>query len=219
MKKVDMKKPDLINLLVEQFGYEKEDLKFDADGKPWTNAKLKALIEQEENDAKEMDDEATRFVAKETKLKDDDMIVVMNGLGGALTHRSETTGRTWRFKEFGQTSKMPFAELLSLKNTSPAVFEECWIVVMDKEVQKQFELTDKYKNILTPENINHIFNKDIEDLKEFVENLPQGMKSTFVTKARELYHSKKLYDMRVIRYIEEKFGFSLEDNAPLSDFA
>lgn len=213
-----MKKTDLINLLIETYGYEKEDLKFDSSGKPWTNAKLKALIEQEEQDVQEVENESTRFVAKESKVQDADLIVVMNGLSGSLTHRSGITGKSWRFRQFGQTDKMPYSELLSLKNGSPHVFEQCWLVVMNKEVQEEFGLTDKYKNILTPENVNHIFKKDVEDLKVFVENLPEGMKTTFVSKARELYNSKELYDLRIINFIQEKFGLSLEDNAPLSDY-
>lgn len=212
-----MKKNDYIKVLIDDYGYEKEDLKFDSEGKPWTNAKLKALIAQEEQDMKDAETESTRYVAKEVKLKDDDLIVVMNGLAGSLTHRSGFTGRSWRFAQFGQTDKMPYGELLSLKNSNPRVFEQCWLIVMNKDVQEQFNLTDKYKNILTPENIDGIFEKNVEDLKIFVENLPDGMKSTFFAKARELYKSRKLYDIRIVEFIENKFGFSLEDNAPLSD--
>lgn len=213
-----MKKADYIKILMDDYGYEKEDLKFDAQGKPYTNAKLKAIIDQEEQDAKEMEEDSTRFVAKESKIDDNDAIVVMNGLGGALTHRSGTTGRSWRFREFGQTDKMPYGELLALRNGSPHVFEDCWLVVMNKDVQEQFGLTEKYKNILTPENVKHIFKKEIEDFKEFVQNLPKGMKSAFIAKAREMYASKELYDIRIVEFIETEFGFSLDDNAPKSDF-
>lgn len=214
-----MKKADYIKILMDDYGYEKEDLKFDSEGKPWTNAKLKALIEQEEKDAKEMEEEATRYVVKESKINDSDLIVVMNGLSGSLTHRSGLTGRSWRFRQFGQLDKMPYGELLALKNGSPRVLEECWLVIMNKDVQEQFGLTDTYKNILTPENVDSIFKKDVEELKLFVENLPEGMKATFVSKARELHASRKLYDIRIVEFIENKFGFSLTDNAPLSDFA
>lgn len=218
MNYAEMKKPELITYLVEEFGYEKEDLKFDAEGKPYTNAKLKALIVQEEEDAKEAESDATRYVSKQSKINDADMITIMNGRSGSLTHRSGLSGRSWRFKDFGQVDKFPYAELLALKNGSPHVLEECWIIILNKDVQEEFGLTEKYKNILTPENINQIFKKDVEDLKVFVDNLPQGMKSTFIAKARDLAESKQLYDTRIIDYIEEKFGFSLKDNAPLSDF-
>lgn len=212
-----MKKADYIKILMDDYGYEKEDLKFDAEGKPYTNGKLKALIEQEEKDAKEVEEDATRFVAKEAKFSDSDLIVVMNGLGGSLTHRSGATGKSWRFKHFGQTDKMPYGELLSLRNGSPHVFEKCWIVIMNKEVQEEFGLTEKYKNILTPQNIEKIFEKNVNELEEFIKNLPEGMKTAFISKARELYASRKLYDIRIVEFIEKEFGFSLEDNAPLSN--
>jgi hypothetical protein len=205
-----LKKADLIKILVEEYGYEKEDIKM------LTNGKLQAIIKQEEADAKALEEAPSVFVV-EQKIKDDEQIVVMNGLSGSLTHRSGRTGRSWRFKEFGQTDKLPYEELLALKNGSPKVFEQGWIIILDKRVQEQFGLTELYKNILTPENIEQVFKKDVEELKEFVSNLPEGMKSTFVSKARELYEAKKLYDMRIIEYVETEFGFSLKDNAPLTD--
>lgn len=206
-----LKKADLIKILVEDYGYEKEDIKM------LTNGKLQATIKQEEEDAKLLEEESTRFVAKESKIKDDDLIVVMNGLSGALTHRSGSTRRSWRFREFGQIDKFPYSELLALKNGSPKVFEQGWLIILNKDVQEQFGLTELYKNIITPDNIESIFKKDVADLEVFVDNLPHGMKSTFVAKAREMYEAKELYDMRVIEFIEKKFGFSLQDNAPLSD--
>lgn len=211
-------KKELVEILVDEYGYDKADLK-DSDGKPFTNAKLESMIKAEEEDAKNLEIEETVIKAKDTRIKDDDLIVVMNGLNGALTHRSDSTGRVWRFLEFGQTDKIPYGELLRIRNNNPKVFNDGWMIVLSRQIQEEFGLVDKYKNILTPETIDGVFDKDIDELKAFVDALPQGMKTTFVSKARQLYQAKKLDSIRVVEYIQEEFGISLEDNAPISDIA
>jgi hypothetical protein len=206
-----LNKRELIEILVNNYGYEADDIKM------LTNAKLEGMIKQEEADAEELENQEQVYHAKASNFKDDDMIPVMNGTGGSLTHRSRSTGRLWKFKEFGQQDKIPYGELLSIRNLAPSVFEEGWIIVLNRQIQDDFGLTEKYKNILTPENINTVFTKSVDEIKVFVNALPEGMKVTFIAKARELYNAKKLDSKRVIDFIEEYFGISLEDNAPLAD--
>lgn len=206
-----VKKADLIKILVEEYGYEKEDIKM------LTNGKLQAMIKQEEKDAEALENEATLVVAQDNGIKDDDQIVVMNGLDGALMHRSTRTGRSWKFMAFGQTDKIPYSELQAIRNMNERCFTEGWLIVLNKQVQEEFGLTEMYKNIITPQNIDEIFNKEVDELEAFIDALPEGHKVTFVAKARELYNAKKLDSRRVVELIENKFKFSLEDNAPLSD--
>lgn len=213
-----MTKKELIEVLVNKYGYDKSDLK-DENGRLFTNAKLESIIKQEEEDAKRLENEEMMIVAKDNGFKDDDLIVVMSGLPGTLIHRSQTTGRVWRFHGFGQTDKIPYSELLRIRNSNPKVFEQGWMIILNRKLQEEFNLTEKYKNILTPENIETVFKKDLDDLKLFVKALPEGMKVTFINKARELYQNGKLDSIKVIDFIQEEFNISLDDNAPLSDIA
>ena len=205
-----LKKADLIEILVEEYGYEKEDIKL------FTNAKLQATIKQEEKDAEDFArQETVDIVAKQT-FNDTDEIAIMCGASGAFKHTSRD-GRVWKFTQFGQLDKMPYKELMLIRNIVPKVFTNGYIVVLNKEVQNVLGLTELYKNILTPENLEEVFKKDVVELESFIDALPDGMKVTFVSKARDMYNSRQLYDIRIVEMIERKFGFSLEDNAPLSD--
>lgn len=206
-----LKKADLINKLVEEYGYEKDDLKL------LTNAKLQAMFKQEELDAKELESQATRVASKATKIKDDELISIMSGVEGTFIHRSLATGRMWRFEKFGQIDKMPFSELLTLRNTSNEVFKGGYIVILDKVIQDEFGLTSLYENILTPENIGEIFTKSIEEMEKIIDSLPEGMKATLVIKARDMYNSRELDSASKIDFLQKKFDFSFADNAPLSD--
>lgn len=213
-----MKKSDLINILVEEYGYEKEDLKFDSEGKPYTNGKLMAIIEAEKRDAEAMENN-TFEVSYEQKIKDDEKIAVMSGSMGTVIYRSTISNRAWRFNEFGQIDKMPYSELVSIQNRSNGYLKDGAIVILDKRVQEEFGLTEMYKYILTPQNIDSVFEKDADELEEFVSKLPDGMKIAFCNKAQELFAENKINDRRIIRMIEDVFGFSLDDNAPISDIA
>lgn len=207
-----MNKKELIQVLVEEYGYDQEDIKL------LTNAKLESMIKQEEEDKELLEAQETyKVVQKESKFKDDDLIVVMNGFSGSLTHRSGSTNRVWTFAEFGQTQKIPYSELLTIRYNSPNVFESGWLVILNKQIQEDFGLDGIYKNILTPDNIETVFEKGIDELNVFIDNLPEEMKVTFVGKAKELYHARKIDSRSKIEFIESKFGISLEDNAPLSD--
>lgn len=213
-----LNKAQLTKILVDEYGYDKSDLK-DEEGKPFTNAMLQSMIKQEEEDAKQLEIEETVVKARQETFKDDDLVVVMNGLNGGLVHRSDSTGRIWKFQEFGQTDKIPYGELLRIRNNNSKVFDEGWMIILNRHIQEEFGLIETYRNILTPDNIDAIFDKDLDEIKDFVEGLPEGMKVTFVSKARQLYQSGKLDSISVVNYIQEKFGISLEDNAPISDIA
>ena len=208
-------KKDLIAKLVEEYGYEKDDIKM------LTNAKLEEMIKQEEKDAEALKQKETITRIEETnsyvQIKDDDLIAVMNGENGELIHRSRRTGRMWKFTRFGQVDKMPFIELMTIYNNNPKCFEEGRLIILNQQVAENFRLTEIYKNIITPQNLDELFTKDVEELEIFVKNLPQSMKFTFVSRARELYKQGKIDSRKMINFIEETFGYSLEDNAPISD--
>lgn len=201
-----MKKKDIIQILVEKYGYEEDELK------EYTLAKLKEILKKEEDD-----EQFLELQSNVATFNDNELILVMNGLDGGLTHRSITTGRIWRFTQFGQVDKMPYHELVSINNMNPKVFTQGWLIILNKDVVQHFGLTEIYKNILTPKNIDEVFKKSIDELNELIDKLPLGMKQTLINRARQLYQERKIDSISLVRFLEEKFGFSFEDNAPLDD--
>lgn len=234
---MSLTKKEMIQLLEEKYGYNTKDLN-DENGKPFTNLQLEKLIEEEEEDALEkvfdstiVEDNAKEAISpvselKEAlievektykELKDDDLILVMNGCSGELLHRSQRTGRMWKFTKFGQIDKIPFIELVTIYNKSPRFFELGKMIILDEQVAENFNLSEIYKNIITPKNLDGLFKKDIHELEDIIKKLPRAMKKTFIDKARELYLQGKIDSVKMIKMIEEFFGISLDDNAPISD--
>lgn len=215
MKQV--KKADLVNILVEQYGYEKEDLKFNSEGKPFTNAQLQELIKTEEEDAERAKFESTRKVAqKSKKFKPNDLITIMSGIQ-AVEYYSSRSNMKWHFERFGQQDVMEYSELITMNNSHPSYLKEGYFIVLDKDVQDELKLTEMYENIITPENIDSVFEMDVEELDKFVEALPKGQKQMLVSRASELFAQDKINKYSTIKYFENKFDFSFNDNAPLGD--
>lgn len=212
-----LKKSDLIKILVDEYGYEKEDLKFDVEGKPYTNAKLKQLIDLEKKDEEEAIADSTRIQATPSRLKATDKIYIMNGDTGAVVYNSVRSNKRWLLDGFGKQDTMEYEELMSMHNRYPKYIDNGLFIVLNKEVQDELKLTEKYKNILTPENIDDVFELDIEQLDRLVDSLPEAQKSTFITIAQEKRKNKTLDSFRVLDYIEEKFKFRFDDNAPTDD--
>lgn len=216
-----MKKQEMIDILINEYGYEKEDLM--KDGRPFTNAVLKSIIDEEEVDEKRMEDDVV--VKQRTTYKDDDLIPVMNGRKSSLVHRSLSTGRVWRFERFGVTDKIPYSEIVRLKNNNPKVFDEGWLIILNKQIQDDFKLEDKYKNIVTPEVIDNLFEKNLSNpnefakFKSFVKSVPKGMRATVFDAVQKRYLKGDIDSIKLINFIQEEFDTSLDDNAPMSEVA
>lgn len=213
-----LKKSDLIKILVEEYGYEKEDLKFDAQGKPYTNAKLQALIDAEKEDEEVLTSKSKRITReKNRKINDHDLIPVMNGVIGGLYYHSERTNKSWNFESFGQEDTMEYGELITMRNKYPSYLKECRLIVLDEEVQREFGLVELYEDVITPENVEAVFLKPYDEIVKLIDVLSQGSLQTFIETAKEKYNDGSLDSMKLIKYIESKFGFHLEDLTPLDD--
>lgn len=212
-----LKKSDLINILVDEYGYEKEDIKL------LTNAKLQALIDTEEKEladlekSKEQANKPVTRMVKKSSIADNEEIIVMNGLTGGLRYHSERTNSTWEFENFGQTDVIPFAELKVIKNRYPRYYKEAWLIVLDPEAQKELGLVDMYTHIITPENEDEVFAMNAEEMEKFIDVLPEGQKLSFVNMAQERVETGRLDSNKIIKMIEDKFNFSFDDNAPKND--
>ena len=232
------KKTELKKVLIEVYGYEESELY--EDGKIMTNARLEQIISNEEKSTREVEEEKESKVIEakvevvedkldsffdsgvyekeSTQFKDGDLINVMSGINGLLIHRSRENGKEYRFNGFGQVKKMEYKELVNIKNLTPKTLDEGWLVILNKDIIKDFGYEDMYENILTPKNIKEIFKKETEEVREFVSQLPKSMQVTIIDTAREMYRSGKLDRKSIIDVIQNTFDISLEDNAPISTF-
>lgn len=213
-------KQELIDILVTEYGYEKADLKNNPKTeKPYTNAELKDMIKNEEREQAKSDvkEELGLMTDINETIDDNALIPVMSGVFGGLVHRSDATGQAWRFADFGQIDNIPYSELKRLHNLKPKVFKEAWLVILNDQIAEQFGYKEIYKNILTPQNIDSVFEQSADEIGKFLDNLPEGMKPTFFNRARGLYENNRLDSLAIINVIQNKLGVSLDDNNPIHE--
>lgn len=231
-----MTKKEMVDLLVNEYGYDVSDLKDDK-GNIFRNADLEALIDKEEKAIEEIerrdkvDLEAEEAVEEEDDIfslnedafkpkhsfNDNDLILCMSGVRGDMRFVSNLSNFTVKTTQFGQTVKIPYKDLVYVHNIAPKAFHDGKIIVLNEHLQEEFGLEDVYKRVITPKNIRKVLGLDADELSEFILDMPSGMKPALYDEARKLYRAGKLDSRRTVEVIENEFGVSLEDNAPLKD--
>ena len=229
-----MIKAEIVDLLVEKYGYDVRDLKDDK-GNIFNKPVLEDILEKEE--AKEVEEvqeveekveeapeeENDIFALNEDAFKpnhvfdDNDLILCMSGVRGNMTFKSELSGFAIKTTSFGQTVKIPYKDLVYVHNISPNAFHEGYIIVLNEHLQEEFNLGDVYKSVITPNNIQKVLKLDSEDLSKFISDMPSGMKPALYDEARKMYRDGRLDSIRTVEAIEKEFGISLDDNAPISE--
>ncbi|MGL6081363.1 MAG: hypothetical protein ACRC4N_02500 [Gammaproteobacteria bacterium] len=204
-------KNELITTLVDKFGYEREDIKL------LTNGKLKQMILEEEKDLEAFEQKTITNV-KKSKLDKNTIVEIRSGLPGTLFYHCERTNKDFTFQEFGTRDEMTYEELLILKNRYPKYLTEAWLLILEnQELQKEFGLTEIYKNIVHPDKVDDLFALDVNELREVIDKMPEGAKSAFLNIAMKKVEDGTLDSQQKIKMIEGKFNISFNDNAPLND--
>ena len=221
-----MIKAEIVDLLVEKYGYDVRDLKDDK-GNIFNKPVLEEILEKEEakkvEEVQEVEEKNDIFALNEDAFKpshvfdDNDLILCMSGVKGNMTFKSQLSGFTVKTTKFGQTVKIPYKDLVYVHNISPKPFHEGSLIVLNEHLQEEFNLGSVYKNVITPNNIQKVLKLDSEDLSKFISDMPSGMKPALYDEARKMYRDGRLDSIRTVEAIEKEFGISLDDNAPISE--
>lgn len=209
-------------ILVNEYDYQKEDF-INSNGNKKNFKQLEAMLNKEKNKAsEESHDDLDEFdlgvvETVRTGFNDDDMINVMAGINGQLVHHSPTGNGVFKFNGFGQRQTMPYKELKSINNLVRGTLEDGWIIILNKDLIKEFNLEDEYKSFLTPNKIDEILQMNKEDLTVTIKSLPKSMQTTLIDTAKAKYNAGTLDRASVIKVFEELYDISFEDNLPLND--
>lgn len=141
-------------------------------------------------------------VVQERVLKDTDKILIMNNTTGQYGYHG-TNGYAFDLAEYGQTIKIPFSELrLMASGKSRTHLTKAWIVILDEDVVEELNLTETYKHIYTPEQIDNLL-RNPQALAEVFEKMVGAMQTVVVSHAKQLVKNGELHDLRVINTIKD----------------
>lgn len=184
-------------------------LELEAKIKAELEEKLRAEYEEKLKSAESDTKSIAKNIQSSAKIPLDTVVpVICNVVGGAIYESQRFKGYPIHWDSYGSVEYIELSELVSMRNTSRRFFEDNWIVLGDTEDYTAEQLYDflkvsnLYKNIYTPENINDIFKLDPNDIIKKVSNLSKGMKSTIATKAKEMIDAKELDSNNKIEALE-----------------
>lgn len=184
-------------------------LELEAKIKAELEEKLRAEYEEKLKSAESDTKSVAKNIQSSAKIPLDTVVpVICNVVGGAVYESQRFKGYPIHWDSYGSVEYIELSELVSMRNTSRRFFEDNWIVLGDTEDYTAGQLYDflkvsnLYKNIYTPENINDIFKLEPNDIIKKVSNLSKGMKSTIATKAKEMIDAKELDSNKKIEALE-----------------
>lgn len=215
---------EIKQILVDEFDYQKEDFVGD-NGKNLNYKQLESLLRKErkalsevKTDSSALDEFDGAVVSSEAeKFKDDDLITVMAGINGNLVHHSPVGNGIYQFNGFGQRQQMPYKELKAMNNLTRGTLEDGWIIILNKDIIKDFNLEDKYENFLTPNKVDNILKMSADDLRATIKDLPRSMRTTLIDTAKSRYNAGLFDSASSIKVFEELYDVSFSDNLPLQD--
>ncbi len=224
---------EIKDILVSEYGYTKKDF-LNEDGKALKFTQLQALLRKEEKQAKLIEDEVNGNVesndetdseldefdevaqqANTRKFKDDEMIMVMAGINGNYVHYSQAGNGRFEFKAFGQKAQMPYKELKSMNNLSRGALEKGWLIILNKDLIKEFNLEKEYTKFLTPARVNQILSIRDSSLRDIIEGLPKDMRLTLFDEAKRKINNGSIDSAFLVKTLEDIYNISFEDNLPI----
>ena len=135
--------------------------------------------------------------------------MVKNLTGGKLVYESKRLrGYSEVWHEFGEEIPMEMAELYSMKNTDRKFFTENWIEV-DISVLRDLQMDRFYKNVMTVDEINNMFEMEADELINKVSNMTIALKNCVGIKASEMIADGRLTNIHTINALEKALNCEL----------
>lgn len=153
---------------------------------------------------------------KKKSIPADYMIPVKSGVQGILVYLSKKTyGYTIEWNSYGDIEYIEYSELLSMRNTSKAFFENNWIFFEDtddytaKELYEILKVDKYYKNTVLGENLDEIFLMTTDEILSTIAPLSKGIKETIALSARNKIDSGELDSIKRIEALEKALNVEL----------
>lgn len=136
-------------------------------------------------------------------------VIVRNGFHGKLIYKSRRTGESYVWHEFGDEQEMEIQELRNAKGANKAFFVENWFLFDDPEVIDYLGVNVYYKNALTYEEFDELFDMNVDDMVERVSKLSGGQKKSIAYRAVQMIESDMIDSRSKIAALEKALGMKL----------
>ena len=164
------------------------------------NEEIKEITEKKENKV-------------ERKYETTDTIITTSVTAGELIMIGKKTKNLYSWSDYGDCSEVEYQDLAAAKSSKdPYVFAP-YFIIDDEELleSKGWEkVREVYQNMYSLEDIESIFDLDLNSFKKTIQNLPKGLVNTVKTMAAEKIENKTLDSINKISTLDEELGTDLK---------
>lgn len=180
-----------------------------------TKGKSAKSAEDCPNNATEQEVQETHTVVEKPlipkEIDPNQIVTVRNGFQGKLVYKSKRTGERWAWDSFGAEQDMELSELKNARNSNKKFFINNWFMFDEDWIVDYLGLKQYYKNSLSIDEFDSLFEKSPSEIKEIVSKLSDGQKKSVGYRAKQLIAKKEIDSNRVISTLEECLGTELVD--------
>lgn len=180
-----------------------------------TDAEIKSgsLLDAISETIDELDESVDDKDDYDDTLELDTSVPVKSITFGGLTYKSRSTNAVFRWNQIGAIQYMTVAELNEMNNYKNTFLNKPLVILMDERAVKKFRLTPVYENVAKLNNLKEIFSSDMQTIERVIDDaLRVNMRDILISKVRQMYKTKKLVDINIIRLLEKKLSFDLSDS-------
>lgn len=177
-------------------------------GKKTTTARVEAPKQKE---IATMTETSTK---EKTKKQYDlhDMVPVRNMTPGSLIYKSNRNlGYLVEWAGYNDEQPMEVLELKNMLASQRAFFERNWIWIDDPVLVEELGVSKYYKNMLSPEQVDALFEEDPDTMIQNLEKLHSDMRNTMRVVAKEKIAAGEITSYTVIQVLQKYFGVPMVD--------
>lgn len=139
-------------------------------------------------------------------------VTVRNGFQGRLIYISKKTGEVFEWDGFGEEQEMELRELKAAKNSyNKSFYTNNWFMFNEEDdwVIDYLGVRQFYKNAISVDDFDDIFDLPANELKKKINSLPEGQKKAVEYRARVLIGEQKIDSLKQISALEDALGIEL----------
>ena len=163
------------------------------------------IIEKQVETPVEKSIEKPKVIKKQRDLNE--MIDVKCIVQGGLNFIT-STGLEVVWDKYGDIYPLEYKELLYMMNKYKRFFEEPW-VIMEQDVIEDLHATHFYKNLIDYNEIDSIFTKTPEQVKDILSKVPEGTKRLIADRASSALRNGKLDSLKVVEVLQKELNIEL----------
>ena len=141
-----------------------------------------------------------------------DLTDVRNMTPGRLIYKSaRNAGDMVEWDSYGDEQSIEISELKNMLASQRVFFERNWIWIDDPELLEFLGAARYYKNMLSPDAVDALFELDAEPMLTKIRGLTKDMQNTIRVIAREKVKSGEIESYSVVQALEKYFNTRFDE--------